>query len=110
MNAVLNDPFELSSSAEASTQSNDTTIADETDTIDLMTECPPSQQVPVNCILLVEGCQNMISNYFNKYTAICNRCTMYWTRNLSLLPIRTIFVHAVISHQTVRSFLCVQNA
>ena len=32
-------------------------------------------QVPINCIMFEEGCTNLVSKYFNMYTAICRHCS-----------------------------------
>ena len=33
-------------------------------------------QEPINCIRHVDGCENIIHSYFNKYTAICDSCIL----------------------------------
>ena len=39
-------------------------------------------QDPIPCILYVEGCRNIVSEYFNMYTAICDKCVAYMTKKL----------------------------
>ena len=41
-----------------------------------------SFQTPINCILEEEGCQNVVTSYFNKYTAICSTCTIFMDEKL----------------------------
>ena len=51
---------------------------------------PPSEyvqsQTPLNCILYEEGCPNMISSYYSKYTAICNSCSIMLENKLQSTP------------------------
>ena len=45
-----------------------------------------TSQVPINCIMYEEGCTNMISKYFNNYTAICEPCSAYMNMKLKATP------------------------
>ena len=43
-------------------------------------------QIPINCIRYEDGCRNMISSYFNKYTAICQSCSHFLEEKLQSTP------------------------
>ena len=43
-------------------------------------------QIPINCIRHEDGCDNMISSYFNKYTAICKSCSKFLAEKLKSTP------------------------
>ena len=45
-----------------------------------------SQQTPINCILQGDGCPNLLSSYFNKYTAICASCQVSMENKLQSSP------------------------
>ena len=45
-----------------------------------------TSQVPINCIMYDEGCTNMVSEYFNNYTAICEPCSAYMNMKLKATP------------------------
>ena len=47
---------------------------------------PQSSQIPINCILKDEGCQNIITSYFTKYTAICTHCKQFLVEKLKSTP------------------------
>ena len=45
----------------------------------------PSQS-PINCILHEEGCRNVVTSYYNSYTAICISCSLLMKAKLESSP------------------------
>ena len=43
-------------------------------------------QSPIKCIMFEEGCTNVVSEYFNNYTAICEPCSAYMSTKLKSTP------------------------
>ena len=45
-----------------------------------------SNQVPINCIRAENGCPNLITSYYNRYTAICATCENFLEEKLKSTP------------------------
>ena len=45
-----------------------------------------SSQSPISCILQEEGCPNLVSSYYTKYTAICMPCSIMMKEKLESSP------------------------
>ena len=45
-----------------------------------------SHQTPINCILQGDGCPNLLTSYFTKYTAICPSCQVSMKSKLLSSP------------------------
>ena len=52
-------------------------------------ECTQDNQehsIPINCIRHIEGCKEVVHNYFNEYTSICEACSNYMGERLMSTP------------------------
>ena len=45
-----------------------------------------SHQTPINCILQGDGCPNLLTSYYSKYTAICPSCQAFIENKLLSSP------------------------